>query len=151
MDNLLGEHICKVDAKGRLRLPAQILKQIGDEAKLGFVLNRGFERCMVLYPRSAWNRISDNIRQLNQFVKKNREFIRYFFRGATELELDGNSRILIPKHLSDYAMLNKELVLMAYFDKIEIWSKEEYDRLMEDIPDEFDLLAEDVMGDIPEV
>lgn len=148
MIQFLGEYNCKIDDKGRLRLPAPILKQLGDLAQEGFVLNRGIEKCLVLYPRIAWNTISKDIQNLNQYVKKNREFVRYFFRGATELELDSNSRILFPKSLLDYAQADKELILFAYFDKIEIWSKENYEALLNDEPTDFDTLAEEVMGGV---
>lgn len=148
MIQFLGEYTCKIDAKGRLRLPSPLLKQLGDLAGDGFVLNRGFEKCLVLYPRIAWDSISKDIQKLNQYVKKNMDFIRYFFRGATELELDSNSRLLFPRRLLDYAQVEKELVLFAYFDKIEIWSKESYEALLNDEPTDFDDLAEEVMGDM---
>ena len=148
MIQFLGEYSCKIDAKGRLRLPSPLLKQLGDLAKDGFVLNRGFEKCLVLYPRLAWDTISKNIQKKNQFVKNNRNFARYFFRGASELELDSNSRVLCPRTLLDYAQVDKELVLFAYFDKIEIWSKENYEALLNDEPMDFDDLAEEVMGDV---
>lgn len=148
MIQFLGEYNCKIDAKGRLRLPAPLLKQLGVKASEGFVLNRGFEKCLVLYPRQAWDAISSDIQKLNQYVKKNRDFVRYFFRGATEMELDSNSRLLFPRNLLDYASVNKELVLFAYFDKIEIWSRESYESLMNDEPNDFDSLAEEVMGSL---
>jgi MraZ protein len=148
MLQFLGEYNCKIDAKGRLRLPAPLLKQLGNLAGDGFVLNRGFEKCLVLYPRQAWNSISGDIQKLNQYVKKNRDFVRYFFRGASELDLDSNSRLLFPRTLLDYAQVNKEMVLFAYFDKIEIWSKESYNALLNDEPTDFDVLAEDVMGSL---
>ena len=148
MIQFLGEYSCKIDAKGRLRLPSPLLKQLGDLAKDGFVLNRGFEKCLVLYPRQAWDSISKDIQKLNQYVKKNRDFVRYFFRGASELELDSNSRLLFPKTLLDYAQVDKELVLFAYFDKIEVWSKESYEGLLNDEPTDFDDLAEEVMGNL---
>lgn len=148
MIQFLGEYSCKVDAKGRLRMPSPLLKQLGDLAQEGFVLHRGFEKCLVLYPRQAWDTVSKDIQKLNQFVKKNRDFVRYFFRGATELELDSNSRLLFPKTLLDYAKVDKELILFAYFDKIEIWSKESYEALLEDEPMDFGDLAEEVMGNL---
>lgn len=148
MLQLLGEYTCKIDAKGRLRLPAPLLKQLGEYAEQGFVLNRGFEKCMVLYPRLSWDKHAQEIQQLNQYVKRNRAFVRYFFRGATELELDSNTRLLLPKSLLQYAQIDKELILLAYFDKIEIWSKEQYDALLEEEPEDFEALAEDVMGAI---
>ena len=148
MIQFLGEYSCKIDAKGRLRLPSPMLKQLGDLAQDGFVLNRGFEKCLVLYPRQAWDTISKDIQKLNQYVKKNRDFVRYFFRGATELELDSNSRLLFPRTMLDHAEADKELVLFAYFDKIEVWSKENYEALLNDEPMDFDALAEEVMGSL---
>lgn len=148
MIQFLGEYSCKIDAKGRLRLPAPLIKQLGDLAQEGFVLNRGFEKCLVLYPRQAWDKHAKDIQNLNQYVKKNRVFIRHFFRGATELELDSNSRLLFPRPLLDHASIDKELVLFAYFDKIEVWAKESYEELLNEEPMDFDVLAEEVMGSI---
>jgi MraZ protein len=86
------------------------------------------------------------VNQLNQYVKKNRDFIRYFYRGATELSLDSTGRILLPKRLQEYGGVEKELVLFAYSDRIEIWDKEAYDGLLTDEPEDFANLAEEVMG-----
>lgn len=148
MIQFLGEYTCKIDAKGRLRLPAPLLKQLGDKAQDGFVLNRGFENCLVLYPRTAWDKHAKDIQNLNQYVKRNRIFIRRFFRGATELTLDSNSRLLFPRPLLDHASIDKELVLFAYFDKIEVWSKEAYEELLNEDALDFDELAEEVMGSL---
>ena len=146
MASFIGEFDCKVDAKGRVMVPTALRKQLDPEAKETFVLNRGFEKCLVLYPKNVWTTISSEISKLNQYKKKNREFIRYFYRGASEISLDGTGRILFPKRLMDYAAINKEVVLFAYFDRIEVWDKNTYDNLLTDEPDDFSKLAEDVMG-----
>lgn len=146
MTNLIGEFECKIDEKGRLIIPAALKKQLPPEAEDKFVINRGFEKCLVLYPRNEWKIISDEINQLNLYNKKNRDFVRYFFRGATELALDNNGRILVPKSLLDYAGINKDIVLFAYSNRIEMWAKEAYDNLLSDEPEDFATLAEEVMG-----
>lgn len=146
MTNLIGEFECKIDEKGRLIIPAALKKQLPPEAEDKFVINRGFEKCLVLYPRNEWKTISDEINQLNLYNKKNRDFVRYFFRGATELTLDGSSRILVPKSLLDYAAVSKEIVLFAFSNRIELWAKEAYDSLLSDEPEDFATLAEEVMG-----
>ena len=146
MASFIGEFDCKVDAKGRVMMPSGLRKQLDPEAQESFVLNRGFEKCLVLYPKNIWTSISSEISKLNQYKKKNREFIRYFYRGATELSLDGTGRILFPKRLLNYAAISKEVVLFAYFDRIEIWDKKTYDNLLTDEPDDFSRLAEEVMG-----
>ena len=142
----LGEYECKVDAKGRLRLPSQLMRQLGEAASTPFVLNRGFEKHLVLYPKREWQVITEQLSQLNQFVAKNREFVRYFHRGATETELDASERILLPKRLTEYADIEHDVVLFAYFDKIEIWSQSEYDKMIDNDPTDFAELAEQVMG-----
>lgn len=146
MTNFIGEFECKLDAKGRLMLPSGLRKQLDPAAQERFVMNRGFEKCLVLYPKNDWEYISAEVNKLNQYVKKNREFIRYFYRGATELGLDTTGRILFPKRMLDYAGATKEVVLFAYGNRIEIWDKETYNGLLTDEPDEFATLAEEVMG-----
>lgn len=146
MTQFLGEYECKLDPKGRLMLPAGLKKQLSPEAQDRFVINRGFEKCLVLYPLNEWKVISDEVNQLNLYAKKNREFARYFFRGASELSLDATSRLLLPKSLLEYASIDKEIVLFAYSNRIEVWSKSNYDVLLNEEPEDFANLAEEVMG-----
>ena len=146
MTNLIGEFECKVDAKGRIMLPAGLKRQISPEAQDKFVINRGFENCIVLYPLNEWKEISDEVNQLNLYNKKNRDFVRYFYRGATELSMDVTNRLLLPKQLLNYAKIAKELVLFAFSNRIEVWAKDVYQNLLTDEPEDFAALAEDVMG-----
>ena len=143
---LLGEYDVKVDAKGRFRLPSGLLQQLEEWAERKFIVNRGFEKCLVLYPEEIWNGITAEINQLNLYNRKNREFVRYFYRGATELNLDSAERMLLPKRLADYAGIEKDVTLMAYNGRIEIWSREEYDLMLEEEPMDFSDLAQDVLG-----
>ena len=147
MPGLLGEYQLKLDAKGRLKLPSGLKKQLEPADNGRFVINRGFEKCLVLYPFNEWEQVSAKVNKLNRFVKKNREFIRYFFRGATEVQLDSSDRLNLPNHLLEYADVKKELLLAANNNIIEIWNKKRYDELMEIDSDDFADLAEDVMGD----
>src|ERR1051325_6952904 len=103
MGNLLGEYACKLDAKGRVMLPVALKKQVQPAAQNKFVINRGFEKHLNLYPLDEWQLVSAEVNKLNPYVAKNREFMRAFFRGATELELDNTARLLMPKPLLEYA------------------------------------------------
>lgn len=145
---LLGEYECKLDPKGRLRLPSALVSKLGDEERKRFVINRGFEKCLTLYPEPVWQKISEEVNQLNTYNKKNRDFVRYFYRGAQELEIDSADRLLIPKRLQEYAGIDKDIILSAYNGRIEIWAQEEYDRLLEEEPTDFSDLAEEVLGKI---
>jgi len=146
MISFIGEFECKIDAKGRVMMPSGLRKQLDPAAQERFVLNRGFEKCLVLYPKNEWEGISAEVNKLNQYVKKNREFIRYFYRGASEMGLDGTGRLLLPKRMLEYASVEKEVVLFAYSNRIEVWDKSTYEGLLTDEPDDFATLAEEVMG-----
>jgi MraZ protein len=148
MAHLIGEYDCKLDAKGRFVLPSGLKKQLmpGDQER--FVINRGFEKNLTLYPDSEWQKISREINSLNLYNKKNREFVRYFFRGASELTTDATNRLLLPKSLMEYAGIDKEIVLFAYGQRIEIWARDLYDEMMRNEPEDFSSLAEEVMGKI---
>ena len=146
MSQFIGEFECKVDPKGRLMIPSGLKKQLSPEAQDKFVVNRGFEKCLVLYPSNEWTKISAEVNKLNLYNKKNRDFARYFFRGATELSMDTSGRVLLPKTLLEYAEVNNDLVLFAYSNRIEVWSKQNYDNLLTDEPEDFSSLAEEVMG-----
>lgn len=146
MGNLIGEYHCKLDSKGRVLMPSGLKKQLPAEAREQFVINRGFEKCITLYPKYEWEKIANEINKLNMYNKKNRRFQRYFFRGATEINMDSNSRILLPGQLLEYAGIEREVVLFAYAEKIEIWDKETYENLLTDEPEDFADLAEEVMG-----
>jgi MraZ protein len=145
---LLGEYECKIDAKGRMRMPSGLINQLGEAENHTFVINRGFEKCLMLYPEEVWNRITAEINQLNLYNKKNRNFVRYFYRGAHEVTMDSADRILVTKRLLEYAGIEKDVILMAYNDRIEVWAKDEYDNLLAEEPDDFSDLAEDVLGNI---
>ncbi|MBX7203804.1 MAG: division/cell wall cluster transcriptional repressor MraZ [Bacteroidia bacterium] len=146
MSMFLGEFECKLDAKGRIILPSVLRKQLPQEAAERLVVNRGFEKCLVIYPKNEWDLITAELAKQNSYNARTREFIRYFTRGATELVMDNAGRILVPKPLQEYAALKTEIILSSQLNKIEIWSKESYDRLLSNEPEDFARLAEEVMG-----
>ena len=146
MQQLLGEYECKIDAKGRMRMPTGLIVQLGESENYSFVVNRGFENCLMIYPENVWEKITAEINQLNLYNKKNRDFVRYFYRGAHKVSMDSADRILVTKRLLEYAGVDKEVILSAYNDRIEVWAKEHYDSMLQDEPADFSDLAEDVLG-----
>lgn len=146
MASFIGEFDCKLDAKGRLMLPSGLKRQLDPSCKGQFVINRGFEGCLVLYPQNEWDLVTEEMKKLNLFVSRNRKFYRQFHNGATPVALDGNSRVLIPKSLQTFAAIDKDIVLFAYANRIEVWSTKRYAAEMEHDEDEFSKLAEEVMG-----
>lgn len=148
MAGFIGEYECKLDAKGRFMLPSGLRKQLDPGAQEKFVLNRGFEGCLVLYPQNEWDKVSGRLQKLNLFVAKNRKFYRQFHNGATQMVLDGTGRLNLPKGLMRFAEMDKEIVLFAYANRIEVWDKAKYDEVMGEDLDGFADLAEEVMGDM---
>ena len=96
MAGFIGEFPCTVDAKGRFLLPGALKKQIPAKEQKRFVVHRGIEKHLVIYTKKEWDLISEDVNRLNLYVRKNREFIRKFNRGATEMELDNTNRLLLP-------------------------------------------------------
>ncbi len=146
MPQLLGEYDCAIDAKGRMRMPSQLIKQLGEKESFTFIVNRGFEKNLMLYPKEVWEGITKEVNGLNPYDKQNRDFVRYFYRGATEIDMDSQDRILINKKLTDYAGIDKDIVIFAYNDRMELWAAEEYEKFMGSEPGDFSDLAQKVLG-----
>jgi MraZ protein len=150
MTGFLGEYESTLDAKGRFLFPAGFRRQLPEPeppAVQQFVINRGFEKCLTLYPIQAWQPIFEKISRLNDFDPKARAFRRYFLNGAISVEPDTAGRLLIPRNLLEYAGLTKELVLASAVDKIEIWDKDQYRQFFESYsPESFSELASQVMA-----
>lgn len=148
MYGLVGEYECKLDAKGRFLFPSGLRKQLRPESDERFMLNKGFEDCLTLYPMDEWNRVSKQLSKMNLFKPKNRMFYRLFHQGAKLIELDGTGRVLIPKSLMERVGLKKEVMLTAYNDRIEIWDKSKYLEMMDENMQDFADLADEVMGNL---
>lgn len=147
MTGFLGEFEATLDAKGRFLLPAGFRKQLPEADTARFVINRGFEKCLALYPLKTWEPLFARISGLNEFDPKQREFRRAFLNGATYVEPDTAGRILLPPNLKQYAGLEKDIVLMATGDKIEIWDSNKYKQFFDSISsDALSDLANDVLG-----
>lgn len=147
MTGFLGEYEATLDAKGRFLLPAGFKKQLPEEETNRFVINRGFEKCLALYPMRTWEPLFAKITGLNEFDPKQREFRRAFLNGATYVEPDKAGRILLPPSLKVYAELQKDIVLMATGDKIEIWDSNKYKQFFDSISsDALSDLGKDVLG-----
>ncbi len=144
MYNLIGEYRVKIDAKGRVKLPKDLLRQLSDENSFPLVVNRGYEKHLMLYPKDVWEKKTKEINQLKLIRKNQRNAIRYFYRGATELNPDTIQRVLLPKPLLDYAGVGKDIVLFAYSEQIELWDAKAYDEFLEGEPDNFDEILENL-------
>ena len=148
MLNLIGTYECKVDVKGRVMIPAALKKQLAPVATNGFVIKRAvFQPCLELYPMEEWQLLMKRMGRLNRFKRKNNDFIRRFTAGVKTIEMDSAGRLLIPKDLSSFAGIEKEIVISSAINIVEIWDKNKYEQAINDAASDFADLAEDVMGD----
>ena len=148
MAGLVGEFEVKLDDKGRFLFPSGLRKQLPTSSQRDFMLNKGFEECLTLFPLQDWERISDKLSKMNLFKPKNRMFYRLFHQGAKQVTLDNAGRVLIPVALMERVGLESEVMLIAYNDRIEIWDKSKYFDMIEGNMADFADLADEVMGDL---
>jgi MraZ protein len=144
----LGEIVIKLDDKGRLRIPTALKEAMSAKANNQFVVNRGFENCLTLYPYDVWEQVKSRVDKLNTFNREKREFVRKFYSGATICTLDASDRINVPNQLLQFASMTKEIILTPLKDYYELWDLKTYNDLIakSDLAS-FEELAEKVMGD----
>ncbi|PLB19024.1 MAG: Cell division protein MraZ [Flavobacteriaceae bacterium FS1-H7996/R] len=128
-------------------MPSPLKKQLSSVLPDGFVLRRSvFQKCLELYPMSEWQVLMQKMNKLNRFNKKNNDFIRRFTAGVKMVEVDVNGRLLIPKDLTVFANISKDIVVTSAINIIEIWDKDLYEQAIDDAAVDFADLAEEVMG-----
>lgn len=128
--SLSGEYDCKLDPKGRLVLPAKVKAALPEAYASQLVLVRGFEPCLTLYPRAAWEVILAKVTALDEFNEEYRQFQRNFLRGMTELELDSIGRFGLPGSMRRYAGIEKDVVIVGLGNRLELWDATRYDEFL---------------------
>lgn len=138
----MGEYQHSIDAKGRLIIPSKFREQLGST----FVITRGLDNCLFGYPMNEWRKLEEKLKELPMTKKDARAFARFFFSGATEVEIDKQGRINIPTTLSTYAQLEKECVILGVSSKIEVWSKNAWEAYFNEAEESFSEIAENLIG-----
>ena len=150
MTPLIGEYEIALDAKGRCLLPADLRKQFQEGQGDSFFINRGFNGCLTLYPIDTWNANYHKIAELDDFDEDAVAFKRLFLNGATKVDVDSADRILIPKTLQETAHLKKDIVLIGFGDRLEMWDKESYHNYLNRHSENYSKLAKSVMARKPD-
>ncbi|EPI48011.1 protein MraZ [Gardnerella vaginalis JCP8151A] len=138
---LLGTYSPKIDAKGRVALPAKFRSQLGD----GFVMARGQERCVYVLPMQEFERITTQIQLTSMSNKSARDYLRVFLSGAVDQEPDKQGRIVVPPMLRDYANLGDEIVVIGVGTRAEIWNKSAWNNYLADKEQDYADIANDVL------
>ena len=141
-----GEYANTLDLKNRVNIPAKFRKALDPINDRTFVITRGFDSCLTLYPISEWNIVEQQLASLSSIRNRNREFVRSIVRYASYVQYDKQGRIIIPDNLKVYASIDREVSIIGMISKIELWSPEKikkYDNDQMNI-DDFDDLADDI-------
>lgn len=141
----MGEYHHNIDEKGRLIMPSKFRYDLGEN----FIVTRGIDSCLFVYPKETWNKLTSKLNELSFTKKDVRSFQRFFLSAATLSEFDKQGRINIPTPLADYASLTKECVIIGVNDRIEIWSKENFDKFLNDNIDNISEIAENLFDGVP--
>ena len=138
----MGEYQHSVDMKGRLIIPAKFREELID----GFVITRGLDNCIFGYPLHEWRKLEEKLKDLPMTKKDTRAFARFFFSGATEVDIDKQGRINIPSMLMQHANLTKDCVIIGVSSRIEIWAKASWESYYEESESSFNEIAENIIG-----
>jgi len=126
---LIGEYEHSLDAKGRLIMPAKLREDIGEK----FIVTKGLDGCLFAFSLSEWTNFEQKLRTLPISNKDARLFTRFFFAGASDCEIDKQGRFLISSNLREFAGLEKDVVIVGMDSRIEIWSKDKWQKCDEEI------------------
>ncbi len=145
MSSFKGRYEYILDSKGRLSIPAKLRKSLPPDAHDTFVVTRGVEKCLYVYPLDEWRHQEEKLHSLNQYLEKHRYFVRTLLMWASdELLLDSQSRISIPKSLLEFAEIEKEVVIIGALEKIELWNPKTLNEYLNSQPESYANVVEQI-------
>ena len=121
---LIGEYQHSIDAKSRIIVPSKFRDELGNK----FILTKGLDNCLFIFSMEEWSKFEEKLKSLPVASKDARAFVRYFFAGAVECEIDRQGRLIIPQNLREHAKIEKELVAIGVLSRVEIWSRQEWEK-----------------------
>src|SRR5690554_5976203 len=133
----IGEYNHSVDTKGRLSIPSKFRDELGES----FIVTKGMDNCLFVYSIDEWEVLENKLKQLPMTNRDARAFVRFFFAGASECELDNQGRIRLPVKLREHASIEKEAVIIGVATRLEIWSTEQWDQYNNDANLSYDEIA----------
>ncbi len=145
MSSFKGSYEYSVDSKGRINIPSRLRKYLSTESNDTFVVTRGYEQCLFVYPLDEWNRLEQSIRQLSSTNPKHRFFMRTLLERATETQLDGQSRVTIPKELLQFAGIENDVLILGILEHLELWNPGIYREYQKSQADSYEDVAQTVL------
>ena len=143
MPMFMGEYHHTIDEKGRIIIPAKFREMLGEK----FIVTRGIENCLFVYPNDEWQKIVTKLESLPFTKRDARQFVRFFLSGATIAEFDKQGRVNLTTPLIDYAKLQKDCVVIGTGSRLEIWSSEDWNSFFESAKDNMSDIAENLFNE----
>ncbi|MBI4535426.1 MAG: division/cell wall cluster transcriptional repressor MraZ [Ignavibacteriae bacterium] len=145
MSSFKGSFEYSVDSKGRVNIPLRLRKYLSAEANATFTITRGFERSVFVYPQDEWATVERSIRELSPSEARERFFMRVLLQHATESQLDGQSRITIPKGLLEHAGIETEVMILGVLNHIELWNPALYKEYLKSQQESYEDVAQAIL------
>ena len=149
MSSFKGRYSYSVDSKGRIALPAKLRKSVSPAANDTFILTRGFEQCLFVYPQDEWNKVEESVRGLSPTNPQHRFFVRTLLQWATDVQIDGQARLSVPQDLLKFAGIENEVLILGVMERVEIWNPKTYEQYMNNQPATYETVAESVLKQQP--
>ncbi len=137
----IGEYQHSLDEKGRLIIPVKLREGLGER----FIATRGLDECLFIYPLPEWEAMQQKLKALPSTKADARAFMRFFFSGAAECELDRQGRTLIPASLREYAGLDRDVVIAGVSSRVEVWSAGAWQKYRQETGQNMAVIAEKIM------
>ncbi len=134
---LMGEFTHAIDTKGRLFMPAKLRESLGGS----FIISKGLDGCLFVYAKDEWHKLELKLNALPMTNKNARNFSRFFFSGAAEVECDKQGRVLLPANLREFAGLDKNAVIVGVGSRAEVWDAERWQQYNEENAEDADAVA----------
>lgn len=123
MQDFKGQYSHSMDRKRRVSIPAKMRANLGARV----VITKGVDKCLEIYPTKEWGKRAEHLQNLPKARRETRALIRIILGSASEVELDKLGRILIPEYLTEYAGLDKEVIVVGLGNRIELWNEEKWE------------------------
>ncbi len=146
MSSFKGSYTHSVDGKGRLNLPAKLRKYVSPDNNDTYIVTRGFEQCLFVYPLDEWAKVEARLRELSNYNPEHRMFLRNLLEMANEVQLDSQARLMVPSDLREYAKIRGDVRIIGTLDKIELWDPAEYEKYRSGQTETYEEIAQKVMN-----
>ncbi|HYR51109.1 MAG TPA: division/cell wall cluster transcriptional repressor MraZ [Candidatus Dormibacteraeota bacterium] len=130
MATFRGSYQHSIDHKGRVSIPARFRKSLSGRASATFVIVRGLETCVAIYPQDEWKRMEERLRSRSFYDETNRRFLRTMTMDSDDATLDAQGRVAIPPRLLAHARLTKEAMVNGVIDHLEIWDPAQFEEYL---------------------